>query len=88
VAMGLNMPSLLSLLTGLAPLEQRAGFLAINGMVLRLGQTLGPVVMGALFAWGGLRAPFWGGAVLGLLTLFLVGATVPRNMSQQPTISP
>jgi len=60
-AMGLNLPSLMTLLTGLAPLEHRAAFMSLNGMVLRLGQTLGPPVMGFMYTFGGMPAPFLGG---------------------------
>ena len=77
-AMGLNIPSLQTLLAGLAPAERRAAFMSINGMVLRLGQTLGPVVMGAMYAGGGLRATFYGGAVLAMATILLVVGMVPR----------
>jgi MFS family permease len=78
-AMGLNIPSLQTLLAGLAPAERRAAFMSINGMVLRLGQTLGPVVMGVMYASGGLRAPFFGGAVLAMVTIGLVMGLVPRG---------
>jgi MFS family permease len=77
-AMGLNIPSLQTILAGLAPTERRAAFMSLNGMVLRLGQTLGPVVMGAMYGWGGSRAPFYGGALLAVLTWGLVLATVGK----------
>ena len=75
-AMGLNIPSLQTLLAGLAPAERRAAFMSINGMVLRLGQTLGPVVMGAMYVWGGMKAPFFGGALLAVGMVGLVMGTV------------
>ncbi len=69
---GVNMPALLALLTGLAPLEYRAAFMSMNGMVLRLGQTLGPVVMGGAFVIGGLELTFWAGSGLALLMFVLL----------------
>ena len=41
----------------------------MNGMVLRLGQTLGPLVMGGIYVLGGINAAFYAGAVLSL-TMF------------------
>ena len=69
---GLNMPCVQSMLADLAPLENRAAFLSLNGMVLRVGQTLGPLMMGMLFAWRGVNAVFYGGAVLALLVAVLL----------------
>ncbi len=53
IAQGANLPSLLSLLAGLAPMKQRAAIMSLNGMVLRSGQTLGPLVVVPVFnLWG------------------------------------
>src|SRR4051794_231968 len=43
---GINIPNIFSLLTGSAPQENRAALLSLNGTILRLGQTLGPLLMG------------------------------------------
>ncbi len=67
IGQGINMPNLLSLLTGLAPIEYRAAFMSMNGMVLRIGQTLGPLVMGFVFVVGGVSMTFWAGAFLALI---------------------
>jgi len=82
-AMGLNIPSLQTILAGLAPAERRAAFMSLNGMVLRLGQTLGPVVMGAMYGWGGSRAPFYGGMILAVITWGLVVVTLSRTPVEQ-----
>ncbi len=68
---GLAMPNVQSLMAGLAPMEHRAGFMSINGMVLRLGQTLGPVIMGAVFALAGIEAVFFAGAGCAVLMLII-----------------
>ena len=53
VAQGLNYPVILALLAGLAPMEHRAIFMSAHTMALRIGQTLGPLVMaGAYGLWG------------------------------------
>jgi hypothetical protein len=51
-------------------------------MVLRLGQTLGPLVMGAIYGLKGLNWAFYGGAVLALLTLVLLSFTVVGRVQE------
>ena len=73
IAMGLNMPAIQTLLAGLAPIEHRAVFMSINGMVLRIGQTLGPIVIGLFYSVFGIESAFYasaGFAVLIILILF------------------
>lgn len=75
-AQGLNVPSIQTLLAGLAPMKQRAALMSINGMVLRLGQTLGPLVMGAVFVTWGMDGPFYVGAGFAVAMLMLVVAMI------------
>jgi ACDE family multidrug resistance protein len=71
VAQGLNYPVVMTLLTGLAPTEHRGVFMSVNGMVLRAGQTLGPLIMAGVFAWGGMDWVFY--AATGIcLGVFLI----------------
>ncbi|PSQ96971.1 MAG: MFS transporter [Bacteroidetes bacterium SW_9_63_38] len=66
-AQGLNQPALQSRLATLASDASRGILLSLNGMVLRLGQAVGPLVMGAALVLGGLDAVFIvaaGGALL------------------------
>jgi MFS family permease len=73
---GLSIPSIFTLLVGLAPERRRAAFMSVNGMVLRLGQTVGPVLAGALVSMGGLDAAFWGTAVLAAAMTALAAAAI------------
>jgi MFS family permease len=75
-AEGLYWPSNHSLLGQLAPLEHRAGFLAINDMVLKVGQTLGPLLMGAVFGLWGIGGAFRVAAALSFVTFVLTTAVV------------
>jgi MFS transporter, ACDE family, multidrug resistance protein len=75
VAIGINIPSIFSLLTGLAPMKHRAAFMSINGMVLRLGQTIGPILVGAIFAIWGISGAFYVGAAMSI-TMVIVLAIV------------
>jgi len=44
-------------------------------MLLRLGQTLGPLLAGLIYAMFGIEAVFWGGAVAAVLMLITLVAT-------------
>ena len=76
IGQGVNMPALQSLLTALAPLEYRAAFMSMNGMVLRIGQSLGPLIMGGVYSLGGSAAAFYAGAVLSLGMFMLLLLTI------------
>lgn len=69
---GLNIPTVMTILSSLAPLEQRAVFMAANGMILRLSQTLAPLIMGLLYAWSGMQAVYTAGAVCALAMFLLL----------------
>lgn len=71
LAQGLNIPSAMTLLAGLAPMESRGAFMAANGMVLRLAQTIAPLLMGGVFALWGMNAVFVIGALCSMVMLAL-----------------
>ena len=66
-AEGLYWPSSQVILGRLAPMQHRAGFMASNDMVLKIGQTTGPLIMGAAFVAGGVSGAFLLAALLALL---------------------
>ncbi len=66
---GVNMPSAQSILVELAPEDTRAGFLSVNSTILRIGQTLGPLIMGIFIALWGMEGVFFAGAAFSLLML-------------------
>lgn len=81
---GINMPCVQALLANLAPMKHRGGFMALNGMVLRMGQTIGPFMMGLLYGMGGLEAVFISCAVIGVITAFaLLVLMRPRTQDRQ-----
>ena len=67
VAQGANLPSMQTAVAALAPLEYRGAFMSINGTVLRMGQTLGPPLMGLVYVYAGLDCTFFAAAGLALL---------------------
>jgi MFS family permease len=68
---GMLIPGIQTLLVGFAPLNERAGFMSINSMVLRIGQTTGPLIIGLFYALGGLDIAFLGGALVALVMFLL-----------------
>ncbi|NQU51798.1 MAG: MFS transporter [Bacteroidetes bacterium] len=69
MAHGMLFPGIQTLLVGFAPLSERAGFMSIYSMVLRLGQTIGPLFIGIFYAFGGVGIAFIGGAAVALIML-------------------
>lgn len=72
IAQGINIPNVQTMLVGLAPMKYRAAFMSLNGMVLRIGQTLGPIIAGFFFAVGGLQFAFLGGVIVAGVMLVIV----------------
>ncbi|MCH2450209.1 MAG: MFS transporter [Gracilimonas sp.] len=62
-AQGINIPSILNLLTGYADKEYRAAFLSVNWVVMRTGQALGPYILGLVYAGISLNATFYAAAI-------------------------
>ncbi|MAO65382.1 MAG: MFS transporter [Balneola sp.] len=62
-AQGMNIPSILNLLTGYADKEFRAAFLSVNWVVMRTGQALGPYLLGLVYAGISLDATFYAAAI-------------------------
>ncbi|QIN79144.1 MFS transporter [Rubrobacter marinus] len=71
VAQSLNLPNSFSLLTAAAPTENRGAFLALNSTILRLGQTVGPLLMSAAAAGFGLGGAYFAAAVLAVVMSLL-----------------
>jgi len=67
VAQGLNQPALQTRLTELASDASRGILLSLNGMTLRLGQAIGPLLLGGALILGGIGAVFYAAGGLALL---------------------
>jgi MFS family permease len=74
IGQGLSIPSLQTLLAARAPLERRGAFMAVNGVALRLGQTLGPILIGVVYSRWGVDGTFYAAAcvAVGMIGLTLV----------------
>ncbi|HUU29805.1 MAG TPA: MFS transporter [archaeon] len=71
-AQGINIPVIVTMLTASAPLKYRGAFMSVNGLVLRLGQTVGPLVMGEIFILWGMPGVFFAGACFSTLLVVLL----------------
>ncbi|QIN82735.1 MFS transporter [Rubrobacter tropicus] len=76
VAQGINLPNVFSLLNSHAPNENRGAFMATNGMSLRTGQTIGPLLMASLAGTLGVTNAYLASAAIALAAFLLVLAFV------------
>ncbi len=79
IAQGINIPSILNLLTGHAAKEYRAAFLSINWMIMRFGQALGPYLLGLVYLSYHIDGTFYFTALAAALFI-LVNLTLVRNV--------
>lgn len=78
-AQALNMPSLQTSLANLSPDNQRGAFMSLNGMVLRIGQTLGPLIMGIGYSIGDMKGVYYMSALVALLGLVVLFTMIPSK---------
>jgi multidrug resistance protein len=76
-------PSIYAIVSRLAPASQQGAALGINQTAATLGRIVGPTVAGVLISASGLRAPFWAGALLGVLGL-VAALLLPRTPRPEP----
>jgi ACDE family multidrug resistance protein len=69
---GISIPAVQSLIAGLAPPRQRGAFMSVNGMIIRLGQTLGPLVAATALGLWGLFGVFYAAAVFSIVVVFML----------------
>lgn len=84
LAQGLNIPTIMTMLTTIAPMEQRGAFMAANGLLLRLAQTLAPVLMGSIYALFGMKAVFMAGLACAVAILILAYTCIGNLHGERP----
>ncbi|MEX2573997.1 MAG: MFS transporter [Balneolaceae bacterium] len=89
LALGINIPSVLNLLTGYAPMEFRAAFLSVNWLLMRTGQALGPYLLGLVYLHVSLEGTFYVTALAGVLfvlnSLTLIQSGEPKESGDATT---
>ncbi len=68
LAQGLNLPVLISLISGEARLENRGAIMSLNGMVIKLAQSVSPIFASLLLGFGGFAGVYIFCALMALLT--------------------
>ncbi|HAQ19951.1 MAG TPA: MFS transporter [Prolixibacteraceae bacterium] len=79
---GLLIPSIQNLLVGFASIKERAAFMSFNSMVLRIGQTIGPLLIGVFYAIASIQGSLLAGAVVALI-MFGVVAGMVKGVGQK-----
>lgn len=81
-AQALNIPSLQTSLATLAPDNQRGAFMSLNGMVLRIGQTLGPLIIGIGYTVGEMNGVYYLSALVAFLGLVVLYTLLSSNKNR------
>ena len=72
IAHGMNIPVIQALFAEAAPLKYRATFMSVSGMTFRVGQTLGPLLMGIVISIWGIGGAFYAGAGLSIVMFIII----------------
>jgi len=72
IADGVSVPSIQTLLAEMVPMKNRATFMSIDQMFYRLGGTLGPLLIGAIFGVWGMSSAFYAGAGFSIAMFMLL----------------
>jgi MFS family permease len=71
IAHGMSIPVIQAFFAEEAPLKYRATFMSVSGMTFRMGQTLGPFLMGLVIGVWGISGAFYAGVILSI-TMFII----------------
>lgn len=80
---GVIIPSIQNMMVGFAAMNERAAFMSLNSMVLRAGQTFGPLLVGIFYAFKGLDAAFLTGAALAFAMLVVIFSMVRTEKTKE-----
>lgn len=75
---GLSFPNLAAKLTGIASIEKRGAVMAVNGTVLRIAQTIGPLIFSLPLIMGGISAVFYTATIIGV-AMFILALNCPSD---------
>lgn len=82
LAQGMNIPLVSLLLAGQARAEQRSSLMAVNAILLRLGQNLGPACFGTLAGFIGPAGAIASGSVIAaLMAVLVLGTSLPSALA-------
>ena len=82
-----NYAVVLTLLAGEAPEEHRAVFMGVNGMVIRIGQAMGPLIMAVVFASVGMAGVFFTASGVCVAVFVALPFLLKRGGPEKPAAS-
>ena len=80
-------PTATVFVANLAPPEKRGRYLGLHGLTFYVAMAIGPFGAGILSDNFGTRAPWWGGAVIGALSVFSFWLLQRKISKQRPSLS-
>ena len=72
MAHGMSIPVIQAFFAEAAPLEYRATFMSLNGMSFRIGQTIGPFLMGLIIGIWEIVGAFYAGVALSIIMFVMM----------------
>ena len=78
IAHGFFIPNIQTALVGMAPLSERAAFMSVNSLVLRIGQTLGPIVAALFYINQNIQSVFLLSAIIALVMIVIIKTMVGK----------
>jgi len=72
IAHGMSIPVIQAFFAKAAPLKYRATFMSVSGMTFRVGQTLGPFLIGLVIGVWGISGAFYAGTVLSIAMFIII----------------
>jgi len=78
IAHGFFIPNIQTALVGMAPLSERAAFMSVNSLVLRIGQTLGPIVAALFYINQNIQSVFLLSAIIALVMIVIIKTLVGK----------
>jgi MFS family permease len=78
LAHGFFIPNIQTAFVGMAPLSERAAFMSVNSMVLRIGQTLGPIVAALFYINQNIQPVFLLSSIIALLMIVIIKTMVGK----------
>ena len=78
IAHGFFIPNIQTALVGMAPLSERAAFMSVNSLVLRIGQTLGPIVAALFYINQNIQSVFLLSTIIALVMIVIIKTMVGK----------
>ena len=82
LAQGINLPVIITMISGLTNIESRAAVLSLNGMLLKFSQTVAPIGISLLFIVGGNTMVYGISAFLSLIMAIFLAFKLPDYITR------